>query len=90
MRSKEDVLKSKTDRSYDLVNGRQDELIKDITSAMDEYAEQESIGFAEWVGDKYSKWENGMWTAMSYLSSPPTEFHTTKELYQLYLKTKEQ
>lgn len=55
---------------------------KQIHSAMDEYAQQEAIAFAEWI--LKTNWaEKETWGRYDPPSTP-----TMKELYQLYLKHK--
>ena len=68
---------------------------------MDEYAEQTSVGFAEWIANnniQRSEITKGVWDWMilkkptpGVLTTFPEYDHcTTAELYSIYLKTKEQ
>jgi len=59
---------------------------KSWDASMDEYAEQECIGFAEWIDDGLMFMaHDDRWVNVKDGSRP-----TTKELYQLYLKSKQQ
>lgn len=64
--------------------------------AMSVYAEQESIAFAEWVNESYTRdpdqddsWMNrNRW--VKHYGQVDMEYYTTAELYKEYLKSKTQ
>ena len=55
---------------------------EDVYRCMDEYAKQQAIGFAEWLGDNYETYDKGIYWSHS---DQDNEAHTTEELYSLYL-----
>ena len=74
---------------------KDDNFFNDILRAMDEYAKQEAIGFAEWVMENYwirepfPRKDTGktMW-AIYGEGKEPDELKTTKQLLNLYLQSK--
>jgi len=54
----------------------------DVHEAMDIYAKQECIAFAEWCENSYHK-KTKIWTGTEWV-----ENYTTKQLYSLYQQSK--
>lgn len=82
--SKEEILENKIGVNYAREFGGS--LTIDVFDAMDEYAKQEAIGFAEWLQEngweKYigeNNWRNRMGYATEY---------TTEQLYSMQPKNK--
>jgi len=60
-----------------------------VLDAMASFAEQECIGFAEWMDkNEFFKLENGLWDSSAVYPTSPALNITTPQLYQLYLKSK--
>lgn len=68
--------------------GDEVQLLKEIEEIVDDFAEQRSVGFAEWVSQKHYKYSRieEHWYCTLRSGLPP---YTTTELYQEYLKTLE-
>jgi len=93
--SKEEILNGNKGLFFNHEDGSKTELIskKDALASMDEYAEQECIGFAEWKlknGYKWD-WDDKVWKTSRLYHVATNDFteYTTKELYQLFLKSKQ-
>ena len=84
--TKEEILKSGNEHSVlDDINIYDGDL-DNVYRAMDQYAEQEAMSFAQWIGQEVNPFlmqENGKWIQAN---GNATEF-TTAELYQLFLSS---
>jgi len=81
--SKEEII----DRHHNLNLGLLSITEPQIHAAMDEYAKQVAIGFAEWANSESNGWfivnpQEGIWG-----STVSQEIKTSAELYELYTKT---
>jgi hypothetical protein len=91
MRSKEEILESAEDESIDSPDGYSETTVR---KAMDEYAREISIGFANWIGENsYRDCEKGWYKyytqtkefANFTMSTPVYEYFTTEQLYNLFI-----
>ena len=74
--SKEEILRDKFNERR-MANPLDGQVAPIIHSAMDEYAKQEAIGFAEWIGKKASLEEGSELVGLQY-----------EQLYTIYQQTK--
>jgi hypothetical protein len=73
---------------YALEHGELSDNVKDICEYAEEYAEQECIAFAEWIRKNAIDGQDGTWEYLLEHDFISMSF-TSKELYQLYLKSKQ-
>lgn len=62
--------------------------ILEIPKKLAELTEQECIGFAEWVDGNFSMDNDKIWYSINLANIESHYGLTSKELFQLYLKTK--
>jgi hypothetical protein len=58
----------------------------EVEMAMEKYTKQESIAFAEWIGDNYIVGTNGAWRNQKH----PLKLASTEQLYEKYSQSKKQ
>lgn len=88
--TKEEILKKNAGISIDYrkVSAEQPLCLKWAMRSMDEYAKQESMEFANWRDDNYSR--VGVSDGWVDLSQELPEILTTNQLYNIYLTYKQQ
>ena len=82
--SKEDILTKMFEQGECFFNS------KDIMWAMDIYAKQLAIGFAEWMvvrGYKRSQWYHDRWYIPTNPQIIETKTYSTDELFEMYLQS---